>query len=684
VTSPIGDGSGFPGFAAARSIAVVGASERNLLARIALGNLRRWGFRGRVWGIHPSGAPVDGVDIHPSWDESGPADVALLAIGAPRLPEAVRAGAVAGVRRFVIPGAGANEGGREVEADLCAAVEEAGAEILGPNCMGFASLHSGVVPYVGTLDPDLPRGSVGLVSQSGSVCELFTTMPWRVGWSHVISVGNELSVDLTDALEFLVKDPSTQAIGLFVEGLRRPAAFRTALRGAARAGKPVVALKVGRTEASREGTVAHTGVLAGDARVFGAVLRDAGAVEARDVDEFQVILEMLGKGLRRDPGRVMYVGDSGGQANLFADLAASKGVELPQAEESTCRALRERFPSLGDCANPLDLWALGDPEATYSDGVRLLLEREAHLLVLGLDKFLARSEPERAFVRAGVHAVDEPGAVVLMAHGGSDSADEEILAACWERRIPVARGGERTLEALSALARWRRWHQEPVAPAAIRVAPDPELAAHAPESEHAAKRLLESVGIPVTRDQEVRTPDEAVAAARDIGLPVVAKIVGGAHKSEGGGVRLDLWTEEAVEAAARDLLQRSPRVLVCEQRRGDLEVIVGAFVDPQFGPCGLIGLGGLWTEALGEAAVIAGPGSPTTVRRALEPHAWGRLLLEGARGRRFPVDRITGVALRLIALVDVCRETLQSIEINPLVVDGDDVVAVDALTEPAG
>jgi acetate---CoA ligase (ADP-forming) len=684
VASEAGAGSRFSRFAAARSVAAVGASERNLLARIALGNLQRWGFQGQVWGIHPSGAPVDGVPTHPTWEETGPADVALLAIGASRVPDGLRAAAAAGVRRFVIPGAGANEGGREVEAELRSAVEQTGAEVVGPNCMGFASLHSGLVPYVGTLDPDLPRGSVSLVSQSGSVCELFTAMRWRVGWSHVISVGNELSVDLTDALEFLVQDPSTTAMGLFVEGLRRPAAFRAALRTAARAGKPVVALKVGRTEASREGTVAHTGVLAGDARVFGAVLRDAGAVEARDIDELQVMLEMLGKGLRRDPGRVMYVGDSGGQANLFADLAASKGVELPQQEEDTCRALGERFPSLGDCANPLDLWALGDPEATYRDGVRLLLEHEPHLLVLGLDKFLARSEPERAFVRAGVHAVDEPGAVVLMAHGGSDSADEEVLEACWERRIPVTRGGERTLEALSTLARWRRWQEELETPAAITLAPDPELAARAPENEQAAKRLLESVGIPVTRDREVRTPDEAVAAARDLGLPVVAKVVGGAHKSEGGGVRLDLWTEEAVEAAARDLLRRSPRVLFCEQRRGNLEVIVGAFVDPQFGPCGLIGLGGLWTEALGEAASIAGPGSPITIRRALEPHAWGRLLLQGARGRRFPADQITDVALRLIALVDGCRETLRAIEINPLVVDGDGVVAVDALAEPAG
>jgi acetyltransferase len=667
-------------------VAVVGASERNLLARITIDNLRRWSFPGAVFGIHPRGEPVGGVPTYATYGEAeAPPEMAVLAVGAPRLVEAVGTAAEAGVRRFVIPGAGANEGGREIEGPLRAAVEGAGAEVLGPNCMGFASLQTGLVPYVGTIDPDLPRGSVGLVSQSGSVCELFTTMPWRVGFSHVVSVGNELTVDLTDALSFLVDDPATGAIGLFIEGVRRPSDFVAALRGAAEAGKPVVALKVGRSETSRAGTVAHTGVLAGDAGVFSAVLRDAGAIEAADLDEFQVLLEMLGKGLARDPGRVLYVGDSGGQANLFADLAEDHRVELPQPSEATCEALRDRFPSLGDCDNPLDLWALGDPEETYRDGVALLMKQERHLLVLGLDKFLARGEPERVFVRAAVEAVAEPGTAVLMAYGGSDSADQEILGTCWERRIPVTRGAERTLSSLAALERWRRWQGEAISrePALEITTPDP-LIEDAPASEHATKRLLDAAGIPVTREREAATPEEAVAAARDIGLPVVAKVGRGTHKTEGDGVRLDLWTEEAVASAAEDLLGRSDRVLVAEQVPGDLEVIVGAFEDEQFGPCGLIGLGGLWTEAFAQAAVVLGPGSEAMVRRALEPHPWGRLLLEGARGRRFPMEALTDALLRLVALVAAARGRLQALEINPLVVSGDRVVAVDALAVHRG
>jgi acyl-CoA synthetase (NDP forming) len=536
---------------------------------------------------------------------------------------------------------------------------------------------------VGTLDPDLQRGTVGLLSQSGSVCELFTTMPWRVGWSHVISVGNELTVDLTSALEFLVDDPDTAAIGLFVEGIRRPEDFRAALRRAGEAGKPVVVLKVGRSEAAREGTVAHTGVLAGDARVFSAVARDAGAIEARDLDEVQVLLELLGKGVRRDPARVLYVGDSGGQANLFADLAAEARVELPPLSQETCRAMRDRFPSLGDCANPVDLWALGDPEETYEDGVALLLRHEPHLLVLGLDKFLARTDEERAFVRAGVRGVSDPGTLVLMAYGGSDTADQEALVECWARRIPVTRGAGRTLTALAALARWQRWRTDEAPSRGVKVPPpDARLVARASRSEHDAKLLLAGAGIPVTGEREAGDTDEAVAIARELGYPVVAKLVGGAHKSESGGVRLDLWTDEAVRDAARELLARSERVLVSEQRRGDLEVIVGAFVDEQFGTCGLVGVGGLWTETLGEAAVVLGPGSERDVMRALEPHAWGRLLLEGARGRRFPVDRVTEVLLRLIALVESCGDRLSAVEINPLVLERDNVVAVDALAVP--
>lgn len=679
---------GFESFVRAGSIAVVGASERNLIARITLDNLRRLGYPGRVVGIHPSGTPVDGVEVAPSFGEARPIDLCLLAIGAPRLEGALREAGEAGVRAAVIPGAGANEGGLEVEPALRDAAQAAGIEVIGPNCMGFASLHQRVVPYVGTLDADLQPGRVALVSQSGSVCELFTALPWRVGFSHLVSVGNELGLDLTAALEYLVEDDRTEVIGLFIEGLRRPEAFRAALLRAAEAGKPVVALKVGRSDLSRSGTVAHTGALAGDARVFSAVLRDAGALEVADLDEMLVTLELLGKGLRRPPSRVVYAGDSGGEANLFADLAADHHIELPALETPTEAALRDRFPSIGTTANPLDLWALGDPEAIYADGVRLLVQGQPHLVVLGLDKFLARTEPERAFVHAGVGAVLEPGTVILMALAGSDCADEQILRTCWERGIPVVRGADRTLRSLARLARWQEWRAEGLsARTAERLEDAARVAAETTEwNEHTAKGLLAAAGIPVTEEEEVDSPEAAAMAARRLGFPVVAKAAGPglAHKSETGGVRLGLGSPEAVAGAARELLARAPRVLVAEQHRADLELVVGAFVDEQFGPCAVLGLGGLWTEALQESVVVAGPGSEGTVRRALRSSRWGRLVLDGARGRRFAPDRVIGVCLTMLDLIAACREHLDTVEINPLFVDGPDVIAVDALVVPRG
>jgi succinyl-CoA synthetase beta subunit len=201
-------------------------------------------------------------------------------------------------------------------------------------------------------------------------------------------------------------------------------------------------------------------------------------------------------------------------------------------------------------------------------------------------------------------------------------------------------------------------------------------------SEAVAKRLLAAAGIPVPREEEARSAAEAVAAAERIGFPVVAKVSGPGldHKTEAGGVRLGLGSPDRVEAAARDLLAMAPAVLVAEQRRADLELIVSAFVDDQFGPCALLGLGGAWTEALGESVVVAGPGSERTVRRALSTTRWGRLLLEGSRGRRFPVDRVVDCAVRLLDLV--AATGLGTVEINPLFVDGDEVVAVDALVDP--
>jgi acyl-CoA synthetase (NDP forming) len=676
-------GEGFGALVEARSIAVVGASERNIIARIAIENLRGLGFPGRVFGIHPRGEPVDGIDTFPTHQEAGgPADLAVLAVGALRLDEALRTAADAGVRSVIVPGAGSNEGGSAVWPALRTAIEETGIRALGPNCMGFASFHERVVPYVGSIDPDLQPGGVGLISQSGSVLEMYTAMPWRVGFSHVISVGNELGVDMTGALEFLVRDERTHAIGLFVEGIRRPEEFRDALRRAAEEGKPVVIVKVGVSELARAGAASHTGALAGDARVFAAVARDAGAILARDLEEMMAALELLGKRVERATDRVIYIGDSGGEANLFADLASRAGVQLPPLADGTAAALKGTFPPLDPVSNPLDLWAIGVPEETYRDGVGMVADLEPHLVVLGLDKFLARAEPERVFVRSGVEGVRTPGSVVLMAYAGSDTGDLDILRTCWEKRIPVVRGAAPMLEAMSAISRWHRWREEGDMrriPVTVDGGPLPER-----WTEHAAKELLAAAGIPVTHEREVGTAEEAVAAAEDIGFPIVVKMAGEdvTHKTEKGGVRTGLESAGAVEETALELLAKAPRVLVAEQRSADLELIAGAFADDQFGPCALVGLGGIWTEALGEAAVIAGPGSGVAVRRALEEHAWGRLLLEGSRGSRFPVQAIADVALRLLDVVTENRDRIEAVEINPLFVEGAEVVAVDALVVP--
>src|SRR5919106_1584697 len=639
-------GQGFDAFVGARSIAVVGASERNIIARIAIDNLRGLGFPGRVFGIHPRGEPVDGMETFPSHQEAGEvADLAVLAVGAPRLEEALRTAAQAGVRSVIVPGAGSNEGGPAVWPALGTAIQETGVQALGPNCMGFASFHDRVVPYVGSIDPDLQAGGVGLVSQSGSVLEMYTAMPWRIGFSHVISVGNELDVDMTGALEFLVADEDTHAIGLFIEGVRRPEEFRATLRRAAEADKPVVMVKVGVSELARAGAASHTGALAGDARVFAAVARDAGAILVRDLEEMLAALELLGKRVERPTDRVVYVGDSGGEANLFADLASRARVELPPLGDRTVAALRERFPPLDPASNPLDLWAIGVPEETYRDGVGMVAELEPHLVVLGLDKFLARAEPERVFVRSGVEGVRTPGVVVLMAYAGSDTGDLEILRTCWDRRIPVVRGGAPMLEAMASVARWRRWRGEPGGAhhiAALQTGPLPVA-----WSEHSAKELLASAGIPVTREVEAATADDAASIAEGIGFPVVVKMAGEdlAHKTERGGVRVDVTSSDEVRTIAGAFLSKAPRVLVAEQRRADLELIARALLDEQFGP-------------------------------------WGRLLLEGSRGRRFPVDAITDVTLRLLDVLTTHRDRIEAIEINPLFVDGDEVIAVDALVVP--
>jgi succinyl-CoA synthetase beta subunit len=241
------------------------------------------------------------------------------------------------------------------------------------------------------------------------------------------------------------------------------------------------------------------------------------------------------------------------------------------------------------------------------------------------------------------------------------------------------------LAALAGIARAGVWTPSEARPADVGPAVRGPLATTEAWTEYTAKRLLEAAGIQVTREAEADSVMGAIRAAEELGYPVVLKASSASltHKTEAGAVRLHLSDGASVEFAAEELLGLAPRVLVAEQLDADLELVVGAFIDEQFGPCGLVGLGGVWTEAFQEAVVIAAPGSRATFDAALQTRPWGRLLLEGGRGREFPVGAVWHACARLVALLEAANGKLTTIEVNPMFLVGDRAVAVDALVVPS-
>jgi acyl-CoA synthetase (NDP forming) len=680
------------GLADIQSVAVIGASPRSELARAALENLVRFGPQTRVYAVHPAAIPPPGaIAAHSLAELPEIPDLCLLLIGTKKLVGVIEEAAERGVQRFVIPGGGSNEGGEAIKVELHELIKRRSLSVIGPNCMGMVSFSTGIAPYIGWIAPGINHGVVGIASQSGSVCELCTALEWRVGFSHILSVGNELGTDLSDGLAFMAGDPNTLAIGLFVEGVRRPVEFRRGLEAAASQGKPVVVLKAGRSKIGAAGALAHSGSMAVDAEVFSAVLRSANAIEVRDVEELLTVLELLGKGVSRAPDRVVLVGDSGGEANLFADLAADRGIELPRLTDQTCSDLNRQFPTLGHASNPLDLWALGPPEDTYSLGVGLLLQSEPHLVVIGLDKHLTGSAAGGKLVNSALAGVTASGSALLMAFGGADVTDASVLKQCWKLGVPVTRGATTTVSALAALGRWR---------SCAKTQPNQELTVRAVDgiaaaittfadgdiawSEWASKRLLECVHISLPEETQVFKVSEATEASQRLGYPVVIKASAPnlPHKTEQSGVRLNLMSQAEVAKAARDLLAAFGSVIVARQYKAEMELIISAFNDPTFGPCCLVGLGGTWAEKLSNHVVVASPSSHSDVRLGLSMRPWGRLLLDGARGRTFATNAVIRTVLGVLDLLSSTVDHIAAIEINPLFVQATSAVAIDALVVP--
>ena len=386
---------------APRSIAVVGASPRSWIAETVRDNLRVTGSATRCHFVNPRYEELHGQPCYPSLaDLPERPDVALVALNPLRAGMVTRDAAAAGIPAVIIPGGGVVEGGEAAAAmqlEVAEIAREHGIALVGPNCMGVMDLTVNSSVYIGDVSPYLPRGGVAGIAQSGSVTDAFIQSGSRVGFTRIISCGTEAVLDVCDYLAYCLDDPETTSVILFLEGFKRPERFLALADRALELGKPIMAVKVGRSDQAQASAVAHSGSLAGEARVTDAALDAAGVIRCADLDELLETAELV-EGLRRTGrsvgrGRTGVVTVSTGEASLVADLAPRTGIDLPPLPETARARILEHLPTMGYIGNPMDPWGAADPAIAYGAVFESMAASDAYDVLVLVHDFPYKSMP---------------------------------------------------------------------------------------------------------------------------------------------------------------------------------------------------------------------------------------------------------------------------------------------------
>lgn len=647
-----------------RSLAVVGASPRNV---DAVETVVRSGIP--AWGVNPNRQEVSGLQCFPTFDDLPEApETALLLVNHERVEQALEDAAAAGVRAFVVPGVGAEAGVHAAPTieRLAARARELGAAMLGPNCMGVV-VPDGPMAWIGRPPETTAPGGVAVLCQSGSVADAFLSLGGRVGFRCIVSSGAEAVTDAADYLEFFAEDDGTHAVGLFLETVRRPAAFVAALEQCALAGKTVVCLKVGRSVAGAQAALSHTGALVGSTRAFSAVLRRYGAIEVEDFHELVETLELLGRGGRPAGVRIGAISESGGECALLADQADAAGLPFEPLPDTVASRLQEAFPNYLAPGNPLDAWAVEEASLVYPRSLELMAESGAFdILVAQADLSQFRDETNDEWCELTLRTLaelrDRTGVFVAATTVHSADPPRAFQELARELRLPLLRGPRDAMLALARVARLRpvtAVSEGPEAPDVSNL-----LEAAGPLPEHESALVLERFGVPFSPRRRASTPTEAAIAAAALGFPVVVKLDGPSHKSLEGGVILGVSSPDAAAAAAERL---GGRVLVAKQVEPGEEVLCGMTRDRDYGPVIAVGSGGTAVETLSRVTLAVAPLDLELAHSLVEDAG---------------VDDVSGViASTLIALsrLAVAYPQVESVDVNPLILTANGTVAVDAL-----
>jgi acyl-CoA synthetase (NDP forming) len=681
-----------------RSIALIGASDRSNWSNRIHDALTFIGYDGDVSYINPKGGTAHGRPVHRSvLDLERVPDLAYVMIPGGAVLEAMKDVVAAGIPAAVILSSGfaeVGEAGQQRQEELATLARKNDVVVLGPNALGYVNLPDRVALKPVQAGEALLEGSIGIVSQSGNVTVQLMNMSrsFHVGLSVMVSTGNEMDVAVADVVDYLADDPATRVIAVFAETFKDPAVFLRACRKAKAAGKPVVVLKVGRSEAAARSAMAHTGSLVGDDAVIDTFLHAAGAIRVTSLEDLLTTADTFAHTGPIHGEGVAFLAISGGTCDIAADTAEDNGVRLAEFGPATVDKLRSVLPDYATAQNPLDVTGAAVVDADLFGAALSVVAGDPAVdvaIAFGeIDHQAPDSEWGMASLRGLVTAVENAGSPAALANTSVRHLSDRTRDIRSELSVPTIFGGVDRI--IPALRRIIDWTSRPTAEDTETVHRTVDLPAPTVGvwSEATCRSVLEQFGIPVASGTVAGTPAEAGAAARSLGCPVAIKVLSTQilHKSDVGGVALGVAPDDAEDETAR-LLERVRAavpsatvdgVLVAPMVGDGLDLLVGVVRDPTWGCVMALGLGGIWTEVLQDVRRIALPASPDVVRDALRSLR-AAPLLEGARGTKpVDLDTLVDVICRIGALALALGEELAALELNPLRVDGAAVTALDA------
>lgn len=678
----------------ARSVAVVGASaDASKISGRPIAYMQARGCQGQIYPVNPGRDQVQGLRCYPSIAAIGqPVDLAIVGTTANLVEGAICEGIAAGVKAFVVFSSGfaeLDEAGRVLQLRLTQLAREHGVAIVGPNCLGVANSRSGLIAtFTTALETHaLQQGGFSFVSQSGALGAYWMDIVLRsgMGFSQWVTTGNECDVDAAEAIDYLVADPDTQVIGVYIEDIRRTNAFRAALERAARAGKPVIAIKAGSSSAGAAAAASHTGALTGNDALYDTCLRQHGALRVRSLTEMMDTARLLLHNAAPLGPRLAVMTVSGGAGVLIADASEPLGLQLPALKPDVAQALVPVLPSFVHPSNPLDITGnvLQDTPMISRAMQALAIDQDIHGIVLFIGMMHSIAD---AFVQALSQARQHVHCPIIVVWvGAMDSSIHALEAA----GIPVFLDIPQAMQAM-ARGLWLRNTQQQIAqrPAKDQVSNVVDHGGSLPTlSEVDGKRLLASQhAVELPQGWLLREGDHCPA---DLPYPLVAKLQSAEllHKSDAGGVILRIQDAAALHAAIQQLHALGQElklpmqgVLVEQMLPFDHELLLGLRRDARFGPVLTLARGGVEAELDPDVTSLLLPATADDIASMLLSLRCAKLL-KGFRGR--PGVDIPDLAGRIAGLCDwFLQQPLRELEINPVALRGAQVWALDALVTP--